>query len=78
MSWPRNVFVNVNFPDVIASSVTGVEITRQGRRKPGDLAEEGNDPRGLLYVWIGARREEDPSRSGSQPSVVAIFLPFIF
>ena len=55
-SWPRNVFINVNFPDLPAHSVKGIEVTRQGQRKiSGDLTE-GVDPAASLI-------------SGSAPSV---------
>ena len=53
MDWPRNVFVNVNFPDVVAASVDGIEVTRQGRRGFGGNIVERIDPRGGAYYWIG-------------------------
>ncbi len=68
--WPRNVVVNVNFPDVAASVVTGVEVTRQGRRKIGDKLNRGTDPRGNPYIWIGTERDEDPSFHGSDLEAV--------
>lgn len=52
IDWPRNVFVNVNFPDVIAGSVKGVKITRQGVRGFGGYIIEREDPRGGAYYWI--------------------------
>ena len=30
VGWGRNVLMNVNFPDVLQSHVTGIEVTRQG------------------------------------------------
>ena len=69
-SWPRNVFINVNFPDVPARSVKGIEVTRQGQRKiSGDLTE-GVDPRGETYFWIGTQRTEDPRRRGTDLNAV--------
>ena len=53
-TWPSDVLINVNFPDVIASRVKGVKIARQGKRKIGDELVERTDPRGEPYVWIGA------------------------
>ncbi len=53
MDWPRNVFVNVNFPDVVAASVKGTRITRQGVRGFGGSIIERTDPRGGAYYWIG-------------------------
>lgn len=63
--WPRNVLINVNFPDVGARDVVGIAVTCQGRRKIGEMLTKGIDPRGNPYVWIGAERDEDPSFTGS-------------
>ena len=60
--WPANVVVNVNFPDVAPADVTGVEIARQGRRKIGVKLNQGTDPRGNPYVWVGTERDEDLPR----------------
>ena len=62
---PRNVLMNVNFPDVLPDDVRNPEITVQGRRKIGDAVAVGNDPRGHGFVWIGTERDEDPSFAGS-------------
>lgn len=67
---PKNVFLNVNFPDVVAGAVTGVRITRQGRRKIGDMITRGVDPRGHPYIWIGTHRDEDASFPGSDLAAV--------
>jgi 5'-nucleotidase len=48
---PRNVFVNVNFPDVVAASVKGTKVTRQGVRAFGSSIVERIDPRGGAYYW---------------------------
>ena len=42
--WPTGVLMNVNFPDVSAGRVNGIEITRQGRRKIGSELVRGTDP----------------------------------
>lgn len=49
-----NIFVNINFPDLIASSVKGIVITNQGQRRIESHLEECVDPRGRRYYWIGA------------------------
>lgn len=61
---------NVNFPDRPPSSVTGIEITRQGRHKIGGDLIEGTDPRGRPYFWIGRGRDEDRTRTGSDLEAV--------
>jgi 5'-nucleotidase len=51
MDLPSNVFVNVNFPDVVAASVKGIRVTRQGVRAFGSSIVERIDPRGNAYYW---------------------------
>lgn len=70
VGWGRNVLINVNFPDVPADSVTGIEVTRQGKRKIGDELAERLDPRGEPYIWIGAQRAEDRSTLGTDIEAV--------
>ena len=64
-SWPGGVLINVNFPDRVDGEVEGVEVTRMGRRKIGDVLNRGVDPRGNPYIWVGTERDEDPSYRGS-------------
>ena len=63
--WPAGVLMNVNLPDVAARHVTGIEITRQGRRKIGSDIARGTDPRGEPYYWIGAQRHEESYHRGT-------------
>lgn len=69
--WDRNVLINVNFPDVAADKVTGIEVTCQGKRKIGDQLLVREDPRGEPYIWIGAQRSEDRSTTGTDIEAVA-------
>jgi 5'-nucleotidase len=60
---PRNVFINVNFPDVVAASVKGIKVTRQGVRAFGSSIVERIDPRGGHYYWNSytpGEHEDDP------------------
>ena len=70
ITFPANVLVNVNFPNVSSQAVTGVEITRQGRRKIGGALVEGIDPRGDAYFWIGPQRTEGRNPSGTDLEAV--------
>jgi len=70
MPFPRSVLVNVNFPDVVAAAVSGIEVTRQGRRKIGGDLQSGVDPRGDTYFWVGPQRVEDKFRQGSDLEAV--------
>lgn len=63
--WPKNVMMNVNFPDRAPDEVQGFSIARQGRRKLGDQLGERVDMRGEHYYWIGPLREESATREGS-------------
>jgi 5'-nucleotidase len=65
MDMPRNVLVNVNFPDIVAANVKGVRVTRQGVRGFGGHIVERTDPRGGSYYWIayapGEHEHDDES-----------------
>jgi len=52
--WPRDVLINVNFPDCPPDEVERVEVTRMGRRD-ADLIEihKRKDPGGREYHWLG-------------------------
>jgi 5'-nucleotidase len=52
--WPRDVLVNLNFPDLPAAEVREVEVTGQGRRDATNMnAERRTDRRGRDYYWMG-------------------------
>ncbi len=70
IEWSRGVMLNVNIPNVAPDAITGVEVTRQGRRKIGGCMVEGVDPRGEPYFWIGGDREEDRFRKGTDLEAV--------
>jgi 5'-nucleotidase len=63
--WPRNVLLNINFPDLPPDEVSGVAVASQGKRKIGDELVERTDPRGQPYYWIGGQRLEDPGLEGT-------------
>ncbi|MSP68458.1 MAG: 5'/3'-nucleotidase SurE [Alphaproteobacteria bacterium] len=68
--WPRDVLINVNFPDVAPDQVSGVRLTVMGRRKVGDLLPERIDPRGRPYYWIGAMRTDEISRADTDLAAI--------
>lgn len=68
--WPSNVLINVNFPDMLARSVTGIELVRQGQRKIGGDLVQGIDPRGEPFFWIGGQREENRFLAGTDLEAV--------
>jgi len=50
---PEKSVLNVNVPNRPAAEITGVEVTRLGRRVYDDALIERLDPRGRKYYWIG-------------------------
>jgi 5'-nucleotidase len=50
---PPKCVLNVNVPDRPAGQISGVEITRLGKRVYDDALIERTDPRGRKYYWIG-------------------------
>lgn len=57
--------LNINLPDCRPGDVTGIEIARQGRRKLGGDIQEGRDPRGEPYYWVGVQRDEERFQDGT-------------
>jgi 5'/3'-nucleotidase SurE len=53
LSWPDDVFMNVNFPSRKADEISGVRVVAQGRQDAGYAIQERTDPRGNAYFWIG-------------------------
>ncbi|MEO6461884.1 MAG: 5'/3'-nucleotidase SurE [Candidatus Eisenbacteria bacterium] len=49
---PKSV-LNVNVPALPAAAITGVEVTKLGKRVYDDALIERTDPRGRKYYWIG-------------------------
>jgi 5'-nucleotidase len=55
-TWPKDVLMNVNFPDLPPDQVKAVEVTTQGRRDQHVIyADKRTDPRGGAYFWLGFR-----------------------
>jgi 5'/3'-nucleotidase len=55
---PRDVLVNVNFPDCPPEEVKGIAVTAQGRRRQERLhIDERRDGRGNPYYWIAYVRQ---------------------
>lgn len=64
--WPKQVLVNVNFPDVPTERVAGIRASTQSLEEVGDLCVERVDPRGRPYFWVGmARAEAAAGRPGT-------------
>ncbi|MGA7674508.1 MAG: 5'/3'-nucleotidase SurE [Rhizomicrobium sp.] len=66
IGWPKNVLINVNFPDCPPGEVKGVEIVAQGKRDLQEaVIDRRIDMRGYPYFWIGFRRERVSAKPGT-------------
>ncbi len=70
---PRDVTVNVNFPDCGPDEVRGTAVTMQGKRDQNLVRIDArHDGRGNPYYWIAfARREPWEPRRGTDLSAIA-------
>ena len=63
---PRDVLVNINFPDCAPEEVVGVAVTTQGKRDQDLLRiDPRRDGRGNPYYWIAFERGVDMGSRGS-------------
>jgi 5'-nucleotidase len=67
---PRNVYLNVNIPDLPVDEIRGVEITRRGKRIYGKEIQERIDPRGEKYYWIAGENLSGVSEQGTDIAAV--------
>jgi 5'-nucleotidase len=70
---PRDVLINVNFPDCAPEQVKGIAVTSQGKR-PQELLriEPRYDGRGNPYYWIAYERAPaHTARDGTDLSALA-------
>ena len=71
VGWPKEVLINVNFPDREPADVLGMQVTSQGSRKIGDVIVSRIDPRGEAYYWIGDMRSEAVPPKGTDLDAIA-------
>jgi 5'-nucleotidase len=58
LGMPKDVLVNVNFPDCLPDEVAGIAVTAQGKRDQELLRiEPRRDGRGNDYFWIAFERQ---------------------
>lgn len=67
---PGDTLLNVNVPNVEPDKITGVAITRMGKRHYGDAVVENVDPRGRKYYWIGGAELDAEDIQGSDCNAV--------
>jgi len=67
----REVFLNVNVPNLLPAEVKGVRITTLGKRVFDDSTIiENTDPRGRKYFWIGLNGMKWEKRKNSDHEAV--------
>jgi 5'-nucleotidase len=73
LGMPRDVLVNINFPDCAPGAVKGVAIAAQGKRDQQLLhIDARHDGRGNPYYWIAFSRGVRPTgRNGTDLSALA-------
>jgi 5'-nucleotidase len=55
--WPKDVLININFPDALPAAVKGVMVTGQGKRDQSLVTVEPRiDARERDYYWFGFER----------------------
>ena len=70
--WPKDVIINVNFPNRDPADIDQVEVTRQTFRDVQIRhAEKRTDLRDREYYWMGFRQE--PSRPQPGTDLAAIY-----
>lgn len=52
LALPRNTVININVPDVPYEQITGIEVTRLGRRHKAASPVKTINPRGKACYWI--------------------------
>ena len=71
LGWPRDVLMNINFPDSDPDKVAGVEIVAQGKRDLQTATVDARiDGRGVPYYWIGFKRVRNTPAQGTDLSAL--------
>lgn len=74
--WPKDVLININFPDVKPDAVKGIEVTGQGKRDQSlIMVDERIDARQRPYYWFGF--EPIASKPAKGTDLHAIYNGFI-
>lgn len=68
---PEDTILNVNVPNLPASHIRGIEITRQGKRRYAGKVEKRMDPMGRAYYWLGGDEAIDELDEGTDVKAVA-------
>lgn len=61
----KDVFLNINIPNLPFNKIKGFLVTRLGKRVYNDIVTERIDPRGNKYYWIGGNGDTYEHIEGS-------------
>ena len=71
---PKDILVNVNFPNCAPDQTAGIAVTAQGKRDTGLMrVEEREDGRGNPYYWVGFARGNFTPGAGTDLEALAAF-----
>lgn len=68
---PESSLFNVNVPDLPASEIKGICITKQGKRRYSGQIEKRTDPMGRDYYWLGGDLPKDTLEEGTDVHAIA-------
>ena len=69
-SLPKRLLLNINVPNLPASSIKGVVFTELGLREYNDRYEKRVDPRGKTYYWLAGEALEEGETENSDVRAV--------
>ena len=71
--WPKDIVLNVNFPDCSVDALNGISVTRQGQRNPNLTLkyEQRKDMRDDPYYWLYYRRNIFEPEEGTDLAALA-------
>lgn len=68
---PESILLNVNVPGIPIDEISGIEVTRQGKRHYAGQIEKRTDPMGRTYYWLGGDAPLDELEEGTDVKAVA-------
>ena len=68
---PQAMLLNVNVPDMPMSQLTGIQVTRLGRRHKAEPVIKSSTPRGDTVYWVGAAGGAQDAGEGTDFHAVA-------
>jgi 5'-nucleotidase len=68
---PVPVLLNVNVPDVPFDEISGIRVTRLGRRHKAEPVIKSANPRGETVYWVGAAGDAQDAGEGTDFHAVA-------